>query len=181
MTAAQPFVTKVPRVPGLLLRAANPADVPLILGFIRALADYERMSDDVEASETDLGRALFGADMVADVVLAEYDGESAGFALYFRSFSTFVGKPGIYLEDLFVHEHLRGKGIGKALLAFLAAVAVARGGGRLEWSVLDWNEPSLRFYRSLGAVGMDGWTVHRLAGDALRALAGSIELEHTPI
>jgi GNAT superfamily N-acetyltransferase len=151
---------------------AVPEDVPLILSFIRKLAEYERLAHAVVASEEGLTEALFGPRPAAEVILTEWEGEPAGFALFFTTFSTFVGRPGLYLEDLFVEPWLRGKGIGKALLLRLAQLAVERGYGRVEWSVLDWNEPAIGFYRSLGAVPMDEWTVYRLSGEALERLAG---------
>jgi GNAT superfamily N-acetyltransferase len=150
---------------------AGERDVPLILGFIRKLAAYEKLSHLVVATEADIHEHLFGSNPVAEVLLANWDGAPVGFALYFRNFSTFLGQPGIYLEDLFVDPEHRGKGIGKALLIRLAQVAVERGYGRLEWAVLDWNTPSIEFYRSLGAVPLDEWTAYRLTGDALSRLA----------
>lgn len=157
----------------ILIRPAAMDDVGVILGFIRELADYERLSHEVDATKTDLTEALFGARPYAEVILAEADGAPAGFALFFHNFSTFRGRPGIYLEDLYVSPGYRGRGIGRALLGHLAALAVERGCRRLEWSVLDWNEPAIGFYRSLGAVPMDEWTVFRLTGDALGQLAAS--------
>jgi GNAT superfamily N-acetyltransferase len=156
----------------LRIRAAIPADVPLILDFIRRLAEYERLAHEVVASERELAHWLFGPRPYAEVTIAEWGGQPAGFALFFHNFSTFLGRPGIYLEDLFVASEMRGHGIGRALLAHLAALAVERGCGRLEWWVLDWNEDAIRFYRSLGAEPMDEWTVFRVAGDALERLAG---------
>jgi GNAT superfamily N-acetyltransferase len=140
--------------------------------FIRDLAEYERLAHEVIATEEDIDRALFGARPFAEVIIAEYENEPAGFALFFHTFSTFLGQPGIYLEDLFVLPELRGKGVGRALLAHLARLTVERGCGRLEWSVLDWNEPAIGFYRSLGSMPMDEWTVHRVTGEALRKLGG---------
>lgn len=157
--------------PGLELRAAGPEDTALILALIRELAEYERLSDQVVATEERLRESLFGERRCVDCILARVDGEPAGFALYFTSFSTFLGRPGIYLEDLFVRPAFRRRGIGRALLTRLAQLAVERGCGRLEWSVLDWNTPAIDFYRSLGAVPMDEWTVFRLAGEALERLA----------
>jgi GNAT superfamily N-acetyltransferase len=147
-------------------------DVPIILGFIRKLAEYEKLSHLVVATEENIREHVFGASPVAEVLLAYWDGEPVGFALYFRNFSTFLGQTGIYLEDLFVDPARRGKGIGKALLARLAKIALERGYGRLEWAVLDWNKPSIDFYRSLGAVALDEWTGYRLTGEALDRLAG---------
>ena len=157
----------------ITIRPATPDEVPLVLEFIRDLARYERLEDEVSASEADLRAALFGDRRYAEVVFACTGGAPVGFALFFHNFSTFKGRPGIYLEDLFVRPEARGRGIGKQLLAFLARTAVERRCARLEWAVLDWNEPSIGFYRSLGAVPMDEWTVFRLAGDALALLAGS--------
>ena len=153
------------------IRAATPGDVPLILRFIRALAEYERMADRVVATEDGLRDTLFGARTYAEVVIAEEGGEPAGFALFFHNYSTFLGRPGIYLEDLYVRPEMRGSGVGRALLAHLARLAVERGCGRVEWWVLDWNEPAIRFYRSLGARPMDDWTVFRVDGEALERLA----------
>lgn len=153
------------------IRSGTAADVPQILTFIRALADYEKLLDACVATEQTLTDTLFGERRYAEVLIADYDGKPAGFALFFHNYSTFLAKPGIYLEDLFVDPHLRGKGIGKALLTRLAKLAVERDCGRLEWSVLDWNEPSIGFYKSLGAVPMDEWTIFRLTGDALGNLA----------
>jgi GNAT superfamily N-acetyltransferase len=153
------------------LRAATPADIPTILRCIRALAEYEGLADKVVATEERLREALFGDQPAAEVVLAE-DGDSvAGFALWFRSFSTFLARPGIYLEDLFVFPDYRRRGLGRRLLAHLARTAVERGYGRVEWAVLDWNQDAMRFYKSLGAVPIDEWTICRLTGDALPALA----------
>lgn len=157
----------------VVLRPAARADVPAILGFIRELADYERLADAVVADEAGLDEQLFGARPAAEVVIAEVDGAAVGFALFFHTFSTFLAKPGLYLEDLYVQPAARGLGVGRALMTHLAALALARGCGRFEWSVLDWNAPAIGFYRAIGAVGMDGWTVQRVDGDALRALAGA--------
>jgi GNAT superfamily N-acetyltransferase len=153
------------------IRPACATDVPLILRFIRDLAAYEKLTHEVVATEEKLQRTLFPSDgsaPAAHCLLAFADGEPAGFALYFFNYSTFLAQPGLYLEDLFVKPELRGHGCGKALLLHLAKLANARGCGRMEWSVLDWNQPAIDFYRSLGAVPMDEWTVFRLAGDALR-------------
>ena len=155
----------------LKLRFGQPEDTPLILELVRELAVYEKLADQVSADEASLKKHLFASRRVAEVVLA-YEGERcAGFALFFHNFSTFLGKPGLYLEDLFVRPAFRGRGYGKALMVFLARIAVERGCGRFEWSVLDWNAPSLDFYRGLGAVPMSDWTVQRLTGGALEALA----------
>jgi GNAT superfamily N-acetyltransferase len=155
----------------LSIRPAVAADLPLIAELIRALAQYERLSDEVRFDEAVLGEKLFGARPYAEVLIGEVDGEPMGFALFFHNFSTFEGRPGIYLEDLFVRPEARGHGLGKALLGELARIAVDRGCARLEWWVLDWNEPSIGFYKSLGARPMDEWTVMRVDGAALAALA----------
>ena len=152
--------------------AATPQDVPILLRLIKALAEYERMTDQVVATEADVHRTLFGDQPLAEAVIARVGDEAAGFALWFYNYSTFLGRPGLYLEDLFVLPEQRGRGIGRALLTHLARVAVSRRCGRMEWSVLNWNEPAIRFYRSLGAQPMDEWTVYRLTGDALTRLAG---------
>ena len=157
--------------PRIVLRFATVDDVGLILDFIRQLADYENISNEVVTDEDQLRQSLFGGRRVAEVVIASFDGQPAGFALFFHNFSTFLGQPGIYLEDLFVNPALRGRGIGKVLLSYLAKLAVERGCGRLEWSVLDWNEPAIRFYDRLGAKSVDGWTVYRVTGDTLEELA----------
>jgi GNAT superfamily N-acetyltransferase len=150
---------------------ASEPDVPIILNFIRQLAEYEKLSHLVIATAGDIHEHVFGTNPVAEVLLAYWNQEPVGFALYFRNFSTFLGQPGIYLEDLFIAPEHRGKGIGKALLIRLAQIAIERGYGRLDWSVLDWNAPSIEFYRRLGAVPMDAWTGYRLSGDALSRLA----------
>jgi GNAT superfamily N-acetyltransferase len=152
------------------LRTATPSDVPAILACIRGLAEYERLAHECIATEALLHETLFGAERVAEVVLASRDGETAGFALWFRSYSTFLARPGIYLEDLFVFPAHRGRGLGRRLLAHLARTAKERGYGRVEWAVLDWNVDAIRFYQSLGAVPMSDWTTYRLTGDALHAL-----------
>ncbi len=156
----------------LRIREAVEADVPLVASLIRELAEYERLLDEVAMTEERLRDALFGRRPFAEVAIAEdRAGEALGFALFFHNFSTFVGLPGIYLEDLFVRPPHRGSGVGRALLEHLARVAVERGCGRLEWAVLDWNEPAIGFYQRLGAQANDEWTVYRLAGDALARLA----------
>ncbi len=155
----------------LEFRCAERRDTALILEFIKGLAEYERMSDDVVADEALLEEWLFDKQR-AEVIFAVADGKEVGFALFFHNFSTFLGRAGIYLEDLYVLPEHRGRGYGKGLLKKLASIAVERGCGRLEWSCLDWNEPSIDFYLSLGAARMDEWTVYRLTGDTLTALAG---------
>ncbi len=157
----------------LRIRSAEEKDVGLILHMIRALAEYERMADQVTATEALLVEWLFEK-RVAEVLIAESGEKAVGFALYFFNFSTFLGKAGIYLEDLYVFPEYRRRGIGKRLLQTLASKAVQRGCGRLEWSCLDWNEASIRFYRSLGAAAMSDWTVYRLTGETLAALAGGV-------
>jgi GNAT superfamily N-acetyltransferase len=157
----------------LAIRRATPADLPLIASLIRDLADYERLSHEVRFDEAMLERHLFGERPMAEVVIGEVDGMAQGFALFFHNFSTFEGRPGIYLEDLFVRPEARGCGLGRALLTHLAALAVERGCARLEWAVLDWNAPAIGFYRKLGARPLDDWTVMRVDGDALGALASA--------
>lgn len=153
------------------IRPATPADVAAILEFIRGLAKYEKLEDQCLATEQKLRDTLFGGRPVAEVLIAELDGTPVGFALFFHNYSTFLAQPGIYLEDLFVLPEHRGKGVGKALLTHLARLTVRRNCGRLEWSVLDWNEPAIRFYKSLGAMPMDEWTMYRLTGNALTNVA----------
>lgn len=162
MTAAAPLIA---------IRPAVVADAGLILAFIRELAEYEKLSQEVVADEAGLAAQLFGERPRAEVLIAEVDGAPAGFALFFHNFSTFIGKPGLYLEDLFVRPAFRGLGLGKRLMVRLAQIAIERDCGRFEWWVLDWNTPAIDFYRRLGAVGMDEWTVQRVSGEALRALA----------
>jgi GNAT superfamily N-acetyltransferase len=154
-------------VEGLRIAPANERDVAVILGFIRKLAEYEKLSHQVEATEELLRETLFGVRRVAEVLIAYLEDEPAGFALYFHNFSTFLGRPGIYLEDLFVEPGHRGKGIGKALLTEIAKIAKERNCGRLEWAVLDWNRPAIDFYRGLGAVPLDDWTLFRVTGEVL--------------
>ena len=151
---------------------ASERDLPLVHAFIRELAEYERLLPEVRATEDELRRTLFGAEPAAEIVIAWDGAEPAGFALFFQSYSTFLAKPGLYLEDLFVRPAARQKGIGRKLLEHLAALAMGRGYGRLEWRVLDWNEPAIRFYRSIGAEPLKDWTVFRVTGHALQALAG---------
>ena len=155
----------------LVIRDVRPGEEGLVLGFIRKLADYERLAHEVTATEADIREGLFGPQPRCRCDLALWNGEPAGFALWFYNFSTFAGKAGIYLEDLFVEPHLRGRGIGKALLKGLARRCIDEGLPRLQWWVLDWNEPSIEFYTSLGAKPMDEWTVFRVSGPELEALA----------
>lgn len=155
----------------LTIRTATEADVPTIRELIEGLAEYEQLRHECQATEDQLRATLFGERPVAEVLMAEWDGARAGFALFFHNYSTFLARPGIYLEDLFVRPEYRGRGIGRALLARLAQVAVDRGCGRLEWSVLDWNVDAIRFYEQLGARPQRDWTVYRVTNDALTALA----------
>jgi GNAT superfamily N-acetyltransferase len=154
------------------VRTATEADTALVLGFIRDLARYERLEHRVVATEGDLRRWLFGERPLAEVLIASEGDEPAGFALFFTNFSTFLGQPGIYLEDLYVREGSRGRGIGRRLLQQLARMAKERGWGRVEWSVLDWNQPAVGFYERLGATVLNDWRICRLTGDALTRLAG---------
>ena len=158
-------------IPEFVLRPTTADDVPLILQFIRDLAEYEKLSHEVVATEDGLRQWLFGERPVAEAVIGYYQDEPAAFALFFHNFSTFLGQPGIYLEDLFVKPDFRGNGFGTVLLSYLAHVAEERGCGRLEWSVLDWNEPAINFYHALGAISLDEWTTNRVTGDALVTLA----------
>ena len=157
----------------LVVEPATVKDVPTILDFIRRLAEYERLSHEVIATEASLMKSLFGSRPEAEGLIARLDGKAVGFALFFHNYSTFLAKKGLYLEDLFVLPESRGQGLGKAMLAALARIAVERDCGRLEWSVLDWNETAIRFYESLGSVRMTDWTVCRLTGEALQSLADS--------
>jgi GNAT superfamily N-acetyltransferase len=155
------------------VRVAVPGDVALVRRLMQGLAVYEKLEHALVSTEADLAEALFGVHPVCEALIASVDGAPVGYAMYFRTYSTFLGKSGIYLEDLFVLPEARGTGAGKALLARLAAITVERGYGRLEWAVLDWNEPAIGFYKSLGAEPMDEWTVFRMSGDALSRLAGT--------
>ena len=155
----------------LRIAAAEEADVPVILDLIQALAQYEKLTHLVTATAQRLRETLFGIKPAAEVLLAHWDGECAGFAVFFATYSTFLAQPGVYLEDLYVKPHLRGRGIGLALLKRVAASATERGCGRVEWGVLDWNEPAIRFYEKLGATPVKGWTKYRLTGEALNSLA----------
>lgn len=156
---------------GITIKKAIEKDTPLILSFIKELAEYEKLLDEVEATEEILKKSLFGDKKVAECLLAYENEKPVGFALYFYNFSTFLGKPGIYLEDLFVKPEYRGKGYGKELLKYLAKLTKEQNYGRLEWWVLDWNKPSIEFYKNLGAKPMDEWTVFRVDGSALDKLA----------
>jgi len=153
------------------IRTATAADVATILRFIRDLAIYEKLEDRVVANEESIRATLFGQPRFAEVLIGEEDSKPVGFALFFHNYSTFLGRPGVYLEDLFVNPEARGKGYGKLLLARLASIAKERNCGRVEWAVLDWNTPSIDFYRSLGAISLDDWKIFRLTGDSLDALA----------
>jgi GNAT superfamily N-acetyltransferase len=157
------------------IEPATEADVPVLLRFIRSLAEYERLANAVTATEEELRSALFAARPAAEAIIGYAGDEPAGFALFFHNFSTFVGRRGLYLEDLFVQPKWRGHGLGRRLLAELARIAIERGCGRMEWSVLDWNTPSIAFYRALGAQAMADWTVYRLTGEPLRRLASKPE------
>lgn len=158
------------KVKNFYLRFAEEKDVSIILDFIKELADYEKLSAEVVATEEILNESLFERKM-AEVIIGEFDGKPVGFALFFHNFSTFLGKPGIYLEDLYVKPQMRGKGLGKAMLSFLSELAIERDCGRLEWSCLDWNKSSIDFYKNLNAVPMEDWTVYRLSNKSLSDLA----------
>jgi len=158
-------------IQGFHIRSATKADVPIILTFIEKLADYERLSHEVVATEELLRKTLFGRMRTAEVVIGYLAREPVGFALFFHNYSTFLGRPGIYIEDLFVDESHRRRGFGKALLLYVARLARERDCGRLEWAVLDWNEPAINFYKKLGATPMNEWTVFRVTGENLNALA----------
>ena len=159
------------RIEGFFIRDADKTDCGLILSFIKELAEYEKLLHEVKATEEILHRSLFSNQPCARVIIGEFQGQPVGYALFFNNFSTFTGRPGIYLEDLYVSPHMRGKGFGKSLLAYLAKLAHEENYTRVEWSVLNWNEPSIQFYRSIGAIPMDGWTVQRLHGQALENFA----------
>ena len=158
-------------IEGFLIRKAEKEDVSIVLDFIKKLAEYEKLSHEVVATEKNLDKYLFGEEKVAEVVIGYYQEKPVAFALYIYNFSTFLAKPGIYLEDLFVLEEYRGKGFGKVLLTYLAKIATEKNCGRLEWAVLDWNEPSIEFYKSLGARFMNEWIINRMTGEALVGLA----------
>lgn len=153
------------------IRLAEFKDIPKILAFIQGLAEYEKLTDQVIATEETLANTLFGEKPYAEVLIAEYQQQAAGFALFFHNYSTFLAKPGIYLEDLFVNPEYRGKGLGKALLSYLAKLAVERNCGRLEWSVLDWNQSAIDFYQAQGAAMLHDWRINRLTGEQLKNLA----------
>ena len=159
------------KIEGFTIRNAEKSDCPLILRFIKELAEYEKLSHQVQATEEDFQHYLFGQQRYAEVVIGNYYSIPVGYALFFHNFSTFTGKPGIYLEDLFVIPEERGRGFGKALLAYLAKLAVDRNCERFEWTVLDWNVPSINFYESLGAISLNEWVINRLEGENLRNLA----------
>lgn len=161
---------------GAVIRLAEREDVPHILRFINELAEYEKLAHEVVANEASLTDTLFGEHPYAEVLLAEWEGEPVGMALFFYNYSTFLAKPGIHLEDLYVQPDQRGRGVGKALITCLAQIAVDRDCGRLEWAVLDWNEPARRFYRSLGATALEGWLTKRVSGDSLKAMAEQFEV-----
>lgn len=158
--------------PDVIIHFAEEKDIALILSLIKGIAEYEKLIHEVVATEEILRKTLFGKHKYAEVLIAEYKNETAGFALFFHNYSTFLGKPGIYLEDLFVKPELRGKGIGKILLSYLGKIAIERDCGRVEWSVLDWNEPAIKFYKNLGAKPMNEWTVFRVTGNDIEKLAG---------
>ncbi len=162
------------KIKNFTIRQAQPQDVGLILSFIKELADYERLLSEVTATEEILSKTLF-VDRRAEVVIGEYEGKPVSFALFFHNFSTFLGKPGLYLEDLYVRPECRGLGLGKVMLSYLAKLAVERDCGRMEWVCLDWNESSIRFYKQLGAVPMEDWTIYRLEGDNLGKVAAVCE------
>ena len=154
------------------IRTAIPGDAALVLGLIVELADYERLSHELFATEADIHEALFGQRPVAEAIIGEYAGQGVAFALFFHNFSTFVGRAGLYLEDLYVKPEYRGRGFGRRMLSHLAGIARVRNCGRFEWTVLDWNEPAIKTYKGIGAVAMDEWTIFRLSGKALDELAG---------
>ena len=159
------------KLPGFQIKLAEPDDTSLILSFIKELAVYENLSHEVVADEVTLRQSLFGERRVAEVIIGLFEDKPVGFALYFHNFSTFLGKPGIYIEDIYIKPEMRGRGIGSIMFSYLAKLARERNCGRLEWWVLDWNQPAIDFYKKLGAVSMDEWTVNRLTGEALERLA----------
>jgi GNAT superfamily N-acetyltransferase len=161
-----------PNIPGFQIRAASAAEVPVILSFIKKLAAYEKLSHEVVATDALVRETLFGARPTAEVAIGYLEDKPVGFVLFFHNYSTFLGRPGIYIEDLFVEENFRRRGYGRALLLYVARLAKERRCGRLEWSVLNWNEPAIRFYKKLGALPMSEWTVFRVTGDSLDELGG---------
>ena len=158
-------------IPGFVIRAAAESDVPVILAFIKKLAAYEKLTHEVVATETLLRETLFGSLRTAEVAIGYCEEKPVGFVLFFHNYSTFLGRPGLYIEDLFVDETYRRRGLGRALLLYVAQLANERRCGRLEWAVLDWNEPAINFYKKLGAVAMNEWTIYRVTGEALSKLA----------
>ena len=159
------------KIKDFTIRQANVDDAPVVLSLIKGLAEYEKLSHEVVATEQILRDSLFGSRPVAEVILGDFEGEPVSFALFFHNYSTFLGRPGIYLEDLFVKPDMRRKGFGRIMLAYVANLAKQRQCGRIEWSVLDWNAPAWKFYKSIGASPMDEWTVHRVTGDGISRLA----------
>jgi GNAT superfamily N-acetyltransferase len=184
MASRQPWskveMTGTAFITGLEIKAAVAADAEVLLAFIRDLAEYEQLSHEVTATADDLAANLFGPRPPAEALIGRFEGRPVGFALFFHTFSTFLGRPGIYVEDLFVRPESRGRGFGKALLAAVARIARQRRCGRLEWSVLDWNTPAIRFYRSIGAKSMQEWHLYRLTGTALRDLADASPPSRSP-
>jgi GNAT superfamily N-acetyltransferase len=164
--------------PQLSIRAVREQDVDLVLAFIHELAEYERLAHEVTATRADIHAALFGPRPYAEAIIGCIDGQPSGFALFFHNFSTFLGRPGLYLEDLYVRPAARGRGLGRLMLAWLARLALERGCGRFEWAVLDWNEPALKVYRGLGARPADDWTIQRVTGEALVRLAAQADASH---
>jgi GNAT superfamily N-acetyltransferase len=164
-------------IAGFQIRPATKSDVPIILAFVKKLAEYEKLSDEVVATENSLRETLFGEHPVAEVAIGYFEERPVGFVLFFHNYSTFLGRPGLYIEDLFVDESYRGRGFGRALLSHVAGLAKKRSCGRLEWAVLDWNDPAIRFYKNLGAVPMSEWTVFRVTGGNLEQLAKSRRID----
>lgn len=160
------------KVEGYKLKIAEKKDLPVVYQFVKQMADYEKLSHEMVATEKSFEEALFGTDRVIEVVLGFYNEQPVSFAVFFKNFSTFIGKPGLYLEDLFVIPEMRGKGFGKTLITFLARLADERGYGRFEWIVIDWNKSAIDFYKRLGAVSLKEWTINRVTGEKLKALAG---------
>ncbi len=160
-------------VPGFEIRPATEADAPVILSFVKQLAEYEKLAHEVAATESAIRETLFGSRRIGEVAIGYFETKPVGFVLFFHNYSTFLGRPGLYIEDLFVEEVYRRRGFGRALLLYVARLAQERRCGRLEWSVLNWNEPAIEFYKKLGAVSMSDWTVYRITGENLRRLANS--------